>query len=133
MVPWGERAFGMCSSVTAVGRMMLERRMMAKPRDPRNAQQFPGLTSGYERRNKTPAVLSPSVPFFFPPASAWPLAWSNIENPIKPTKPTQEPARPVLPPRWGLAPRVPTCRMTRGDCEWYHRGMPNKLSAFHVL
>lgn len=23
--------------------------------------------------------------------------------------------------------RVPTCRMTRGDWEWYHRGMPKRL------
>ena len=61
MVPWGERAFGMCSSVTAVGRMMLERWMTAKPWDPRKAQQFPGLTSGYEHRSKTPARLLPSV------------------------------------------------------------------------
>lgn len=25
--------------------------------------------------------------------------------------------------------RVLTCRMTRGDCDWYHRGIPNKLSS----
>lgn len=23
--------------------------------------------------------------------------------------------------------RVPTCRMTRGDWEWYHKGMPKRL------
>lgn len=25
--------------------------------------------------------------------------------------------------------RLLTCRMTRGDCDWYHRGIPNKLSS----
>lgn len=85
MVPWGESAFGMCSNVTAVGRMMLERRMMAKPWDPRNAQQFPGLTSGYERRSETP-TLPTSVLLFSPRTAAWPLAGSDSRGPIKPTK-----------------------------------------------
>lgn len=26
-----------------------------------------------------------------------------------------------------LPSRVPTWRMTRGDWEWYHRGMPKRL------
>lgn len=77
----------MCSSVTAVGRMVSERRMMAKPWDPRNAQQFPGLTSGYKFGSKTPATLSTSVSFFFPPTLAWLFAWSNSKSPIKPPNP----------------------------------------------
>lgn len=71
MVPCGERAFGMCSSVTAVGRIMLERRMTAKPWDPRNAQQFPGLTSGYEHGSETPAMLPPSESFLFHQPGCW--------------------------------------------------------------
>lgn len=62
MIPWGERALGMCSSVTAVGRMGLESRMTAKPWEPRKAQQFPGLTSGYagKKGNGSPLGISSS-------------------------------------------------------------------------
>lgn len=42
MVPVGESDLEICSNVTAVGWILPERRMTAKPWEPWKAQQFPG-------------------------------------------------------------------------------------------
>lgn len=108
----------MCSSVTAVGRIMPERRMTAKPWEPRNAQQFPGLTSGYEHGSETPAMLSPSESFFSTSLAA------GLEQQSKPNK-TPTRTSPALPLRAHLQDDTGGLRVVpQGDAEQAQQRCP---------
>lgn len=114
MVLLGDKDLGTCSKVTAVGRIRAERRTTAKPWGPWKAQQLPGCTSGWRGRKSGQRRGGHEDPS--PSAAPADPGWdSHSATQVTVLRALIDPCR------------VLTWRMTRGDWEWYHRGMPKRL------